>query len=67
LKSNAAQIAYVPRSDATHEAELSALSAVYRYVLFDSQARRGDPHDLTNSSTAEMAKNGPRKTEQEKT
>jgi hypothetical protein len=30
-------------------------------------AKKGAPHDLTNSSTAEMAKNGPRKTEQEKT
>jgi hypothetical protein len=34
---------------------------------FDSQAKRGDPHDLTNGSTAEMAKNEPWKTERQKT
>jgi hypothetical protein len=58
-------IVYRSRADATPEAELSALTAVYRYVLFDLQARKGDPHDLTNGSTAEMMKNGPRKTEKE--
>jgi hypothetical protein len=60
-------ITYRPREEVTPEGELSVLSAVYRYVLFDSHARKGDPHDLTNGSTAEMTKNGPRKTEREKT
>jgi hypothetical protein len=47
---------YTPRPDATPETELATLAAVYRFVLFNSQARRGDPNDLTNGSTAEMAK-----------
>jgi hypothetical protein len=50
------RITYSVRSDATPETELSALTAVYRYVLFDSQAKRGDPRDLTRGSTAEMTK-----------
>jgi hypothetical protein len=61
------RVVYQPRADATPEAELSTLAAVYRYVLFGSQTRRGDPHDLTTSSTAETSKNGPQKTEREKT
>jgi hypothetical protein len=47
------EIIYRPRSDATPEAELSVLVAIYTYVLFNSQAQRGDPHDLTNNSTQE--------------
>ena len=47
------RITYATRQDATPEGELNALVAVYRFVLFDSQARRGDPHDLTNCSTEE--------------
>jgi hypothetical protein len=43
-------ITYTPRRDSTAEAELSVLGAVYKYVLFDSQARKGDPHDLTSES-----------------
>jgi hypothetical protein len=65
--SNGPHVVYRPREDASAEGELNALVAAYRFVLFDSQARRGDQYDLTNSSTTEMAKNGPRKTEQEKT
>jgi hypothetical protein len=42
---------YSSRPDAAPEAEVNALSNVYRYVLFDSQARRGGPHDLTSGST----------------
>jgi hypothetical protein len=66
-RTNEAQIIYTPRPDATPQAELSALVAVYRYVLFNSQAKKGDPHELTNDLTAGIAKNGPRKTEQENT
>ena len=56
------RITYTQRSDATLEAELNALANVYRYVLFDSQARRGGPHDLTNKTTMEHV--GKRTTEQ---
>jgi hypothetical protein len=49
--SDAPCILYTPRPGATQEAELSALANVYRYVLFNSQARRGGPHDLTSGST----------------
>jgi hypothetical protein len=56
------RIAYTSRPDATPEAELNALANVYRYVLFDSQARRGGPHDLTNKTTTEHV--GKRTTEQ---
>jgi hypothetical protein len=31
-------IQYTPRPDATPEAEISALAAVYRFVLFESNA-----------------------------
>jgi hypothetical protein len=48
---NSPRITYTPRPDATTEAELDALVAVYKFVLFDSQARRGGHHDLTNDST----------------
>ena len=50
------RITYTPRRDASPEVELDVLAAVYRYVLIGSQTRRGDSRDLTNSSTAEMAK-----------
>ena len=53
---------YTSRPDATPEAELNALANVYRYVLFDSQARRGGTHDLTNKTTTEHV--GKRTTEQ---
>jgi hypothetical protein len=55
-------IVYAPRPDATPKAELDALATCYRYVLFDSQARRGGPHDLTNKTTTEHV--GKRTTEQ---
>ena len=53
---------YTSRPNTTMEAELNALANVYRYVLFDSQARRGGPHDLTNKTTTEHV--GKRTTEQ---
>lgn len=59
---DSARLTYTPRPDATLEAELNALANVYRYVLFDSQARRGGPHDLTNKTTTEHV--GKRTTEQ---
>jgi hypothetical protein len=42
------QITRAPHPSATPEAELSALAALYRFVLFDSQAKRGGSHDLMN-------------------
>jgi hypothetical protein len=44
------RITYTPRADATPEAELSALAAIYTLVLSNSQAKRGGTHDLTNES-----------------
>jgi hypothetical protein len=46
-------ITYVARPDATPEAELSALVAIYRFVLLDSQARKGGPDVLTKNATQE--------------
>jgi hypothetical protein len=45
------RITYAPRPDATPEVELSVLAAVYKFVLFDSQANEGGPHDLTSDPT----------------
>ena len=44
------RIVYRPRESATPEAELSALAAVYRFILVDCQAKKmaahpGDPDD----------------------
>jgi hypothetical protein len=59
-------IHYTTRPGTTPEGELDALTAIYKFVLFGSQASKGGPHDLTNASTSKTVKNGPRKTEQEK-
>jgi hypothetical protein len=45
------RLSYTPHSDATPERELDALAAVYKFVLFDSQANQGGPHVLTNKAT----------------
>jgi len=34
------RISYVPRPDATPEAELKALAAVYRFILVDCHAKK---------------------------
>jgi len=47
------RLTYTPHPDATPEAQLKVLANVYRYVLFDSQASKGGPHDLTSGSTKE--------------
>jgi hypothetical protein len=52
----------VYRPDDTPEAELNVFANVYRYVLFNSQAKRGGPHDLTNQTTTDHV--GKRTTEQ---
>ena len=45
------RVTYAPRPDVTPEAELSALAAVYKFVL--SQTSKGGPHDLTDDMTKE--------------
>ena len=45
------RVVYRPTESATPEAELSALAAIYTFVLFNSQAKRGGRNDLTNEST----------------
>jgi hypothetical protein len=47
------RIVYQPREDATPEVELSALAAVYKFVVFDSQESKGGPNDLTKDMTKE--------------
>ena len=54
------RITYTPRPDAKHETELSALAAIYTFVLFNSRAKRGGTNDLTNAST-EKRRTGPGK------
>ena len=64
---NSPRLTYSPRPDATLEAELNALGNVYRYVLFNSQSRKGGPHDLTNKTTPEhVGKQTTEQTEREK-
>jgi hypothetical protein len=48
---NSSRIIYRSRPEATPEAELNALAEIYKFVLFDSQARKGGPHDLTSGPT----------------
>jgi hypothetical protein len=63
LKSNAAEIVYTPRPDATPKAEVDALATVYRYLLLE----KGGSADLTADPTTKAVKNGPRKTDKEQT
>lgn len=43
------RITYAPRPDASTEAEISALAAVYRFLVL----KKGDRNDLTGTSTKE--------------
>jgi len=47
--SDASRIVYTPHPDATQEAELSVLAAVYRFLILE----KGDRNDLTGTSTKE--------------
>ena len=47
--SDAPRIVYAPRPGATQEAELSALAAVYRFLILE----KGGRNDLTGTSTKE--------------
>ena len=53
VRVNSCRIVYRTREDATPQAELDALAAVYKFVLFDAQATNGGSHDLTNHPTKE--------------
>ena len=49
-----AYIVYAPRADATPEGEVAALASVYRFILFESSARKeaarpGGPDDAEES------------------
>jgi hypothetical protein len=46
-------ISYTPNHEVTAEAELAALVAIYKFVLFDSQASKRGPDVLTKNSTQE--------------
>jgi hypothetical protein len=45
------RITYTPRPDATPEGEISALAAVYRFILFESRASKeaARPGDLDDA------------------
>jgi hypothetical protein len=49
-------ITYTPSHDVTAEAELAALVATYKFVLFGSQASKGGPHDLTHDVATDERK-----------
>jgi hypothetical protein len=49
LSPNNPTITYTTRADASPQAELDALAAVYRFLLLE----KGDHHDLTSHSTKE--------------
>jgi len=62
-----ADIVYRSRVDTRPEAEPAVLAAVYKFVLFNSQATRGGTHDLTNKTTPEhVGKQTTEQTEREK-
>ena len=49
-------ITYTPSHKGTAEAELAALVATYKFVLFGSQASKGGPHDLTHDVATDWRK-----------
>jgi hypothetical protein len=53
-------IVYTSHSGTT-EAELSALAAVYKFVLFDSQASKGGPHDVATNGRKQKVQGKTRK------
>ena len=47
-----ARITYTPRPDATPEGGLNTLAAVYRFILFESSARKeGGPESALDDGT----------------
>jgi hypothetical protein len=49
LSLTSSRITYTPRPDVSPEAEISALAAVYRFLVLE----KGDRNDLTGTSTKE--------------
>jgi hypothetical protein len=54
---SAPRITYVPRPDATQEAELNALASVYRFVLDSSAKKNAVGVTSTNGDDAERGLN----------
>ena len=46
-------VTYTPSHEVTAEAELAALVATYKFILFNSQTTKGGPDDLTQNVTRE--------------
>jgi hypothetical protein len=66
--SDAARIVCHPsRAGVTSKQARDTRARAWGFVFQCWHAKKGDPHDLTNGSTAEIVKNGPQKTEQENT
>jgi hypothetical protein len=55
------RLTYTPHPDATPEAQLKVLANVYRYVLFDSQASKGGPHDVATDERKQKVQGKTRK------
>jgi hypothetical protein len=49
-------ITYTPLVSTRPEVELDVLAAVYKFVLFDSQANKGGPRDLTDNTRKECTR-----------
>jgi hypothetical protein len=54
---SAPRITYVPRPDATQEAELNALASVYRFILDSSAKENAAGVTSTNGDDAKGSKN----------
>jgi len=63
----ARDIVVKPLSGISPEQARDARARAWASVFECWHAKKGGSHDLTNGSTADMAKHGPRKTEQENT
>jgi hypothetical protein len=50
---SSSRITYTPHPGITPEGEVSALAAIYKFVLFGSQTSKGGPDDLTKDSIKE--------------
>jgi hypothetical protein len=57
---SSARIVYTPRSDVTPEGESAALASVYRFILFESSARKEATHPGGPDDAKERPKNDSR-------
>jgi hypothetical protein len=64
---SSSHIIVTPAPGITPEQARDTRSRAWAYVFECWDAKKGDSHDLTNGSTAEIATNGSRKSEREKT